>query len=268
MSVHSIGVLVRAQWQTELSYRLHVVLSTVSLLVGLIPLYFIARALHPLLEPSIATEGGEYFAFLLVGLIVFSFLAAAVNTLPGAVRSGISTGTLEAMLSTPTSVPALLSGMLGYGFAWTGVRSLLALAVGIALGMQVAIERMLPALLILLLIILAYIPIGLVAAACVLAFRTPGPLPQLALVASGLLGGVYYPTRVIPSWMQSVSDVVPLTYGLRALRRTMLEGLPLRDVAGDVMILAVFVVMLFAAGSYAFALALRYSRRVGTLAHY
>ena len=39
------------------------------------------------------------------------------------------------------------------------------------------------------------------------------------LAASTLLGGVYYPTTVIPSWLASASEFVPLGYGLRALRQ-------------------------------------------------
>ena len=42
-----------------------------------------------------------------------------------------------------------------------------------------------------------------------------------------LLGGVYYSTSVIPEVVRPLASVVPLTYGLRALRRTLLSGEPL-----------------------------------------
>jgi ABC-2 type transport system permease protein len=268
MAGRKVLALVRASWQAAASYRVNMVLSIASLLFALVPLFFVARALDPLMAESIAQQGGDYFGFLLVGMVVFSFLTSAVNTLPGALGGGIGNGTFEAMLATPTSLPTLLGGMTGYGIAWTGVRSLLLLIGGVALGMNVAVDRLLPALLILALIILAYVPLGLIAAASVLAFRTPGPVPAVALLLSALLGGVYYPTQVIPSWIQSVSDLVPLTYGLRALRRTLLDGMPLHAVATDVMILAGFAAVLLVVGSFAFVKALHYSRRAGTLAHY
>jgi ABC-2 type transport system permease protein len=260
--------LVRSNWQAAVSYRVNMTLSMASLLVALVPLYFVARALDPLMAESIAAQGGDYFSFLLVGMVVFTFLNTAVNTLPGALRGGISNGTLEAMLATPTSLPTLLSGMMGYGFAWTGVRALILFTGGVVLGMQLAFGMLVPALVILCLIILAYVPFGLMAAASILAFRTPGPVPALALLLSALLGGVYYPTQVIPSWIQHVSAFVPLTYGLRALRRTLLDGAPLTAVATDVLVLVGFTVVLFALGSSALVLALRHSRRAGTLAHY
>jgi ABC-2 type transport system permease protein len=267
-AARKVGALVLAGWQSAASYRLNMVLSLASLVVALVPVFFIARALDPLMAESVASQGGDYFAFLLLGMIVFSLLMSAVHTLPGALRGGIGNGTFEAMLATPTAVPVLLTGLMGYGVLWTGLRSLLLLLGGVALGMPLAVHQLLPALLIVGLLLLAYSAFGLMAAASILAFRTAGPIPNIVLVVSALLGGVYYPTQVIPTWIQSLSDVVPLTYGLRALRRTLLEGVPLHAVAGDVAILAAFAAVLLAAGGWAFARALRYSRRNGTLAHY
>jgi len=62
--------------------------------------------------------------------------------------------------------------------------------------------------------------------------------------------------------------MIPLTYGLRALRRTLLEGEPLRAVLPDLAILALFVVGLLSVGMIALRVALAYARRVGSLSHY
>ena len=88
------------------------------------------------------------------------------------------------------------------------------------------------------------------------------------LTVSGLLGGVYYPTHVIPSWLQSVSEVVPLTYGLRALRAVVLEGGPVGASASDLAILAGFALLLLASSLYVFTLAVRHAKASGTLAQY
>jgi ABC-2 type transport system permease protein len=260
--------LMRASWLTASSYKLSMIMSLGGLVLTILPLYFIAGALQPVMADRIGGEGGHYFGFLVVGMLALSLLAAAVNGLPRALGSGIGNGTLEAMLATRARLPAILAGMIGYGFAWTALRGAVALVLAVVLGARLSAEHSVLALGILLLIVAASLPIGLLAGAMILAFRTPGPLPQLALLVSGLLGGVYYPTSAIPSWIQSLSHVVPLTYGLRALRRVWLEGASLGDVASDVGILAAIAVVLFAVGSAVFALALRHARRAGTLAHY
>lgn len=260
--------LVRMSWLSAISYRLSMVISLGGLLASVVPLYFVANAIQPVIEDAIRTQGGEYFTFLLVGIVTFSFLSTAVGALPGAIGSGIRSGTLEAMFATPARIHSLVVGFMGYGFVWTAVRGAILLLAGLVFGAQYAVGSLLPAILILFLIILAYVPIGLFAAAMILVFRTTGPLPQAVLVLSSLLGGVYYPTHVIPSWLEHLSAVVPLTYGLRPLRQTLLEGMPLQAVMMDLAILCGFVAVLLSLGWLAFARALRYSRKVGTLSQY
>jgi ABC-2 type transport system permease protein len=73
---------------------------------------------------------------------------------------------------------------------------------------------------------------------------------------------------VIPGAIQMISAIVPLTYGLRAIRVVLLEGKPLTAVSGDLFMLLGFAVGLFVVSTIAFQAALRYARRAGTLAQY
>jgi ABC-2 type transport system permease protein len=260
--------LMRASWLTATSYRLGMLMSVGGLVITILPMYFVAGALQPVLADRISTEGGEYFGFLVVGVVAFSFLSTAVSAVAGAVGSGIATGTLEAMLSTRARLVSLIAGLVGYAFTWTAVRGALTIVMAVLLGVRLSAGHSGFALLILVLIVAAYFAIGLVAAAMVLVFRTAGPLPHAVLLLSGLLGGVYYPTSVIPSWIQSLSAAVPLTYGLRALRRVWLDGVAFREVIPDVMTLAAMAGVLLALGTFAFTLGMRYARRAGTLAQY
>jgi ABC-2 type transport system permease protein len=260
--------LVRASWLHALSYRLQMVFSTLALLASIVPLYFVSRALQPMMADSIRYEGQEYFAFVMVGLIMSGCMATAVNALHGAVASEISTGAFEALLATPIRMPSLLLGLIGHAFSWIFLRSGLLLVSAWLLGAQVVWGRTLEATAVLLLTIFAYLPLGVIAAAAVLAFRTTGPFPSGIVMASGLLGGVYYPTTVIPSWLADASLVIPLGYGLRALRRILLDGLPITAVAGDLLVLTGFAVGLLACSIVAFSWSVGYAKRAGTLAQY
>ncbi len=263
-----VMALLRASWLTATSYRLGLVFSLGGLVATFIPLYFIASTLQPLVANSIQDEGRQYFGFLVLGMGTMFFVMTAVHSLAQAVGSGIGNGTLEAMLATPSRVPTLLGGMIAYPLAWTAVRFALLVMLALGVGMPFAWQRLPAAFGIITLIIVAYVSVGLIGAALVLAFRTAGPLLTGTLTISTLLGGVYYSTSVIPSWIQSLSAVVPLTYGLRALRRTLLSGASLEVVGRDIMVLALFATGLAVMASWAFAGALRYARRTGTLAQY
>lgn len=260
--------LVRAHFRSAVSYRIRTILSLLGIVVSVIPVYFVAEALQSTMEASIHGYGGRYFSFLIVGMISLSFVASAATELPDTIHGGIRNGTLEALLSTPAGLPQVLAGMTGYGFLWTGARALVLLLAAWVLGADPVWSRLVPGLLVLGLIVATHIPFGLMAGAMVLAFRTAGPLPNGILALSGLLGGVYYPTEVVPSWLEELTRGLPLTYGLRALRRTFLEGEGLGAVAGDLAVLVLFGAALWAAAILLFRAALTYSRRSGTLAQY
>jgi ABC-2 type transport system permease protein len=259
---------VRASWLTAISYRVSALTSMATFLAAIVPIYFIAGALQPVLTESIRDEGGHYFAFLVIGMIALRFLMFTVLSLPQEVGRSIGNGTLEAYLATPIRLPTLLAGLVSYGFLWAVARGLLFFMAGMALGMRISFAHLPVALLIFALLVLAHVPIGLLAASCVLIFRNATPLPTLVLSASALLGGVYYPAHIVPSWLQYVSGAIPMTYGLRAFRTTLLEGAPLQQVASDVMVLALFAVVLVPLGVLAIRLALRYARTTGSLTHY
>lgn len=266
--MREVFALIKASFHTAVSYRLSIVLSLGSLLFSVVPIFFVSRALQSTMATHISTEGGVYFAFLLVGMIAYMYMSSAVNVIPTVVSAGVGTGTLEALLATRAPLPSLLLGLIGYNLIWTTVRAVAFLGAGLLFGVHLAWGQLWISLLILVLIVLSYLPFGLIGAALMLAFRTTGPLGSAVLILSGLLGGVYYPTSVIPPGIQQFSLAVPLTYGLRALRRTLLEGMPFSVVAPDVITLIGFVVLLTSVGLLALAEALHYARRAGTLAQY
>lgn len=266
--MRKIAALVRAQWLTHTSYRVNVLFSLTGLAATFVPLYFVAGSLQPVVEESIRDEGGEYFGFLVLGLVVVSYLSFAVSSLPRVISRGIASGTLESLFATPARAEELLAGMIGYDLVWTTLRAMLLVVAMWLVGTTVAWANLPVALFILALIVLAHLPVGLLAAALVLVFRTSGPLTQGALTAFALLGGVYYSTSVIPEVVRPLAAAIPLTYGLRALRRSLLGGESLAAVAADVAILAGFAAVLLAVGMVLFTRALAHSRKSGTLGQY
>jgi ABC-2 type transport system permease protein len=267
-NLRKIGALIRATWLHVTSYRLQLLISLVGLFTAVVPVYFVSNALQPMMAGAVAGEGGQYFGFVIVGMATYACIATAVGSLHSSLNGEIRSGGLEALLSTPTPIPVLVAGMMGQSLSVTAMRVAVLLLAATVMGAKFVGGGALLAVVILVLVVLAYAGLGMFTAAMVLAFKTPGPLPTMILALSALFGGVYYPSHVIPSWLQLGSYLVPLTYGLRALRQTLLEGASLMTVSGDVAVLTLFAAALLGAGSLVFAAALRYARATGTLAQY
>lgn len=267
-SVRSALALMRSSFLTATSYRLATVMSFIGLIVSVIPLYFVAGALQPVVRSSIAAEGGGYFGFLVVGIAATYLLITAVSAVPGAISGSLGSGTLEALLVTRTPLPVLLLGMSGYGLANSLLRAAILLAGARLVGVEMHWRWFPLVLVFLVLMLVAYAAIGLVAASLVLAFRTSGPLLTAVIAGSGLLGGVYYSTSVIPAWLQDLSVVVPLTYALRGTRMLLLGGAGPAEVLNDLSALTVIASTSLVGGVLVFAGALRYARRAGSLSLY
>jgi len=264
-----IWAFMRASWLAAASYRVRHVYSIFGMLVGVLPLYFVAKAIQPIAGEAISEQGGQYFAFVVVGMVSQFFIQDAVNAVPGAVGSSIGGGQFDTFVTVPTPLPLVYAAMSAYGFSWTLIRAFLTLFFGAMLGANVQWGSLFSGAFIIVMIILAYLPIGLISAAMIVAFRTDGPLRTVVIVGSTLLGGVFYPTHVIPkSWIQTLSSFVPLTYGLRSLRQVILEGRSITSVAGDLGALLLFVIVLLPIGLIALRMAFDYARRAGTLTQY
>ena len=110
LQMRRLLALIRADALTTFSYRLQTIVWLGGMVVTIVPLYFVAQALQPVMTNAIAGEGRQYFGFLLVGIIAVLLLTTALNALPDGIRSGIGRGTLEAMLATPTPLAGAVDG--------------------------------------------------------------------------------------------------------------------------------------------------------------
>jgi ABC-2 type transport system permease protein len=265
--VRTALALLRASWLTAMSFRVQSVVSLLTLWATVIPVFFIANALQPTMADAIRHEGREYFPFMLIGTFAVSLISTCVSTPPSAVQGGISSGFFESLLMTRGSRLGILAGLSAHPVLWSTGRGLLMIGAGALLGARIVWSAALSALAILALLVLVHWALGVIGAALVIAFRTTGPLAQTTVLVSTLLGGAYYPTSVIPSWLQRAADLVPAAYGLRALRRVLLDGASLAAVSSDVLILAAFTSGTLLVGVVGFGAALRYSSRAGTLGH-
>jgi ABC-type cobalamin/Fe3+-siderophores transport system ATPase subunit len=82
------------------------------------------------------------------------------------------------------------------------------------------------------------------------------------------VGGVFYPIAVLPTWLQPLSHLLPLTYSLSAMRRAILQGDSLSALAPDIVMLGMFAAVLLPLRLVAFQNAVRRAEIEGSLTQY
>ena len=190
-----------------------------------------------------------FFVFILTGI---SFLRERIG------------GTLERLLATPVSRAEIVLGYsLGFGFFAT-LQIALVLAfvigrvtvpaigpmpeIGIGLGVK-TIGNPLIAYLLVLVLGLGAVSLGIFLSTFARSeFQILQFIP-IVIVPQGLLGGFFWPIEQLPSLLQPVARILPVTYAIDGLRQVMIAGADLSS--GEVLldlgvlaaIAAVFVVL-------------------------
>jgi len=253
----------------EMGYPLSFAMRWGGILFKLVTFYFLGKLVAGAILPQLAPYGGNYFPFVMLGLALASFQGVALTAISRNVLYGMYSGTLEAMLVTPTPLSTIIFASMLYQFLLALVEILLYLVFsflffGVSLG-----QANLPATGVLLaLALLAHLPIGILSAGFVLLLKRGDPVTLILGQVSGLLGGVYFPLQVLPHWVQIAAQFLPFTHALEGLRQAVLNGKGLGEVSTQVAILSVFAVVLLPLSLAFFAWTVRQAKRLGTLSQF
>ena len=263
-----IGAFLKRDFQTETSYRLSFLMSLGGIFITAFTYYFLAQLLGESVAPLLEPYGGDYFAFALIGVAFASYFTLGLGAFARAIRQAQMTGTLEAMMMTPTPVSAIVLGSAAWSYVFTTFRVLVYLALGVLLGMELGEANYLGGLAALLIAIVAFASIGVIAASVIMVIKRGDPVTALLSSAAVLVGGVFYPIEVLPDWLQVIARLIPITYALRAMRLSLLSGASWVELAPDLLVLAAFAVVLFPLSLFVFRRAVEWARGEGSLAHY
>lgn len=263
-----LSAFLRRDFREALTYKFSFVSSFVGILLSSATFYFVAKLVPPG-TPSLGPFGGDYFSFAVVGVAFSSLLGMFQEGLSAVVRSAQVSGTLEALLVTPASIPTVLFGSSLYSLLLQVFRTLLHLGVALAFfGMTLGRVNGLGVLCVGVLTVLCFLGVGVLSASFILVYKTGNPFGWILGTVSGLLGGVVFPVALLPPWIRWVSSLLPVTYALDGMRKSLLASVGFAEVLPDIAALAVFNIILLPASLLAFRLAVHKAKKDGTLSHF
>jgi ABC-2 type transport system permease protein len=175
-------------------------------------------------------------AYFAIGNAVQVSVLAGVFGMTMAIANERWFGTLPAILATPANRAALFAGRF-LPFVFNGLLvSLYALAVGIVfLGVRLEPSGLAVVGLALLTTVFSCTAIGALQGAISLRLRDGLFGANLIMMGILLFCGVNIPLSELPGWMQFVSQLLPFTHGLQAIRQAA-DGAGLADVGGLILV--------------------------------
>jgi ABC-2 type transport system permease protein len=252
----------------ETSYRAGLILRLGSSIVTVAVFFFISHAFGAAATSQIGQYGGDYFAFVLVGVAMTEFLGESVGGIGGNLREAQTTGTLELMLLSPSRLGVLMTSSALWLQASATLGAGTYLVAGALLGADFSHADIVATVGALILAMIGFTGMGLLAGGVVIVIKRGNPVGWLLRGASVVLGGVFYPTEVLPPALQVLGALLPMTHALTVLRGSILLGKGIADMVPSFVALLVLSVAYFIAGLFVCALAIRYARTDGSLAQY
>ncbi len=260
---------VRKDFLLEVSYRFATALAFVELLSGLLIFFFIDRLFGQEVVGYLEPYGVGYFAYVLLGLALFSFMGTGISGLASQMSWEQVMGTLEAILAPPLRSATLAVGLSLWGILYACGEMAGYLLVGaLLIGIPMGNANFLSVVVVLLLAVISFNGLGLLAASVIVVFKRGNPVAWFFQGVAGLLGGVYFPVEVLPDWLQALSALLPVTYAVRGLQLAVYRGASLTTLQGEILPLAFLSAVLLPLGLFSFAAAIRRAKRDGSLAHY
>ena len=175
--------------------------------------------------------------FVFIGYAMYMWLSTLLWGPGTALRQEQVRGSLEAVFVTPAS---RLVPLFGPGVAMLIPMAVTLVVMGVALwalfGVVPPLAAVLQAAVVIVLGIPALYAIGTLFAASVLRFGEVGPIVQLIRGMFVLACGITFPVAMLPLWAQVWAWLMPPTYIVEDLRRVLLGGAGLVEVAPHIAI--------------------------------
>src|SRR5271167_3353977 len=236
------------------TYRSPFILEAIEALFAAAMFYYVARYVDsPGLRESLP-QGNTYFAYSLVGFVFFDYLNAALDIFDRSLQEARDAGTLEAMLVTQVSLPVVLTGSALYPFAATTLRIAVYIGWGAMLfGFPLRSANWISVCAVLIASLFAFSGLGIFSASYLLVFKRGNPAKWLVLGVSTIVGGMLFPVSILPSWLQFVARLNPVTYALDAMRAALLDGANLFAIAKPLLLLLFFAAILLPVSAATFS---------------
>lgn len=269
MSIHKIAAFIKRDFAMETSYRLAFILHIGKIFIYVLTFYFISSLFGKGASAYLAEYGGEYFPFVLIGIVFSEYLFVSLHSISQTIRGEQVMGTLESILATPTKVSTIIIGSCTWDFFFTSLNIFINLLLGVIFfKVNLGAMNLVSTFIILVLTIVSFSSIGIMSAAFILVFKKGDPIIWFISVFFSFLGGIYYPVKILPKFLQECAYFLPITHSLNGLRLSLLKGYGFMALLPDIKVLFIYSCVFFPISVMFFKLALKKAKKDGSLVHY
>ena len=266
--LRALFVIARKDWKVFIRYPLNAVSNIFQPIIWITPVYFMGKAFSTNGQATgfAAYSGsGDYMSYILLGTILTNFILTVFWGMGYALKEDMDAGVLESNWLTPVSRLLILVGRTLTSMFTTTLTSLAMLVIGALLFGFKPTGSTFAAILTAIPMLVGLYGFGFAFAAIVLLMREANTLVDVGSFLVQGFSGTNFPVKSLPYWLIPVSLMLPLTYGLDAVRGFLLKTNTLLPINVEIFILVVSMFAMLAFGAWVFNKVERRVRTNGTL---
>ena len=263
---NQLWAFVRRDYLLASASRLTFAWQLATILFAAPTMYYLGRLVQPVSSPDLQPYGGDYFAFVIVGIAFSGFFSAMMSTWATGIRNEHLGGTLDVLLVSPVSLLTVAMGASLWGTLVAGIQAAAYLMVGrLVFHLTFGHMNAQGLIVIVLITMVVFASLGMISAALILLLRSGDLLTGVLAGTSMLVAGVFYPTTVLSPALQRVGQWVPLTHTLQGARLALLAGAGVGALWEEILTLVLFAVLLVPVAVLVLNSAVNTARRLGTI---
>ncbi|HNA61135.1 MAG TPA: ABC transporter permease, partial [Elusimicrobiota bacterium] len=129
-TLRTLWAFLRRDATIHVSYKVGFVMDMGGVFFSAATYYFIAKMFGSAAWPFLKNYGGDYFAFVLIGVAFAAYQNVGLNSFSQSLRQEQFLNTLEPLLMTPVNTPRFLLGSALWDFLYATLRVGVYLALG------------------------------------------------------------------------------------------------------------------------------------------
>lgn len=194
---------------------------------------------------AISTHNLSYLDYLVPGILALSIMQLGIFSISFAFVSMKSTGALRRLHVTPTNPLAFIFGQSMARLLISIMQVGLLVAISAIIFKVQFVGNILAIFALAILGTIVFLAFGFAIAGWAKDENQAAPVANLISFPMLFLSGVFFPTDGLPTWLQKIVGLLPLTYLADAMRSVSTQGATLWQVRGDILGLLVWGVIAF-----------------------
>jgi ABC-2 type transport system permease protein len=266
--LRALFVIARKDWKVFLRYPLNAVSSIFQPIIWITPIYFMGQAFSTNGQATgFAAYSGssDFMSYILIGMVLTNFILTVFWGMGFALKEDMDAGVLESNWLTPVSRLLILVGRTITSLLTTTITSTVMLIIAGTLFGFKPTGRTIAAILTAIPMLVGLYGFGFAFAGIVLLMREANTLVDVGSFLVQGFSGTSFPVKSLPYWLIPISLMLPLTYGLDAVRGFILKTNTLLPINAEIIILVVSMFGMLWFGAWIFNKVERRVRTLGTL---